>query len=238
MLAVAGGKGGCGKTTTALGVAAAMARGGSQPLVVDCDCDMPDLHHVADVDREPGVSAIAEGGAIEDVAQRTVPSNPGRSVQPNSTVRVVTAGHREHVGPALARLQSWPGPVLLDTPAGVTPEATRPLSRSDRVLLVTQPTPQCLDDTARTATVAHELGVDCAGVVVRHRGNHQEATTFDCQGRKIPVLGTVPTVEGTPFDDPRVRAGFRRIASRLPDIPDKRADNGRYTACAQNHCRY
>ena len=40
MLEIAGGKGGCGKTTTALGLAAALARGGdTTPLVADFDHD-------------------------------------------------------------------------------------------------------------------------------------------------------------------------------------------------------
>jgi septum site-determining protein MinD len=53
MLVIAGGKGGCGKTTTALGLAAVLAERGAPAVVADADRDMPDLHALAGV-RRPG----------------------------------------------------------------------------------------------------------------------------------------------------------------------------------------
>ncbi|RDZ49114.1 CDP-4-dehydro-6-deoxy-D-gulose 4-reductase, partial [Haloferax sp. Atlit-10N] len=44
MLAIAGGKGGCGKTTIALGVGQALGTPTRPALVVDTDRDMPNLH--------------------------------------------------------------------------------------------------------------------------------------------------------------------------------------------------
>src|SRR6056297_615748 len=69
MLAIAGGKGGCGKTTTAVGLARAFASLGADPLVVDADLDMPDLHHRTGVDREPGIAAAVEHTDPRTVAQ-------------------------------------------------------------------------------------------------------------------------------------------------------------------------
>jgi len=202
MLAVTGGKGGCGKTTTAVGLAAALARAGERPLVVDCDCDMPTLHHVSDTARERGVDALAAGTSPREASQEATQSG----------VRVVTAGRRANVGPALARLAPWPGPVLLDTPAGGTPEAIRPFRHADRALLVTTTTPQCLDDTARTVAAARELGVAVDGVVVRHRDDPTDPTRFVCDDVRLPVLANLPTVED-PLLDARVRNAFDSVAS-------------------------
>ncbi|MFB6218937.1 MAG: AAA family ATPase, partial [Halobacteriaceae archaeon] len=54
MLAVCGGKGGVGRTTTAVGLGAALAGHHRATLVVDADADMPDLHALAGTPAEPG----------------------------------------------------------------------------------------------------------------------------------------------------------------------------------------
>src|SRR6056297_3035727 len=106
MLAIAGGKGGSGKTTTALGLAAILQDRGREPLIVDCDCDMPDLHHQAGIDSIGGIDDLADGTPAELVAtdSTTVPG-----------VRIVTAGSRDQVDTALSRLGDWHGPVILDS---------------------------------------------------------------------------------------------------------------------------
>ncbi|MFW5937921.1 MAG: P-loop NTPase, partial [Halanaeroarchaeum sp.] len=71
MLAIAGGKGGVGKTTTALGVGVALATRRRDPVVVDADADLPNLHLVADVDGG-GVEAVADG---TDVERASIPSD-------------------------------------------------------------------------------------------------------------------------------------------------------------------
>jgi len=63
MLAVAGGKGGAGKTTTTLGLATATADVTDEAvLAVDADVDMPNLHAVAGVPREPPAGDRADAG--------------------------------------------------------------------------------------------------------------------------------------------------------------------------------
>jgi len=59
VLAVTGGKGGTGKTTTTLGLAAAFARQRRRPTVVDADRDMPNLDIVADAASVTGVDVVA-----------------------------------------------------------------------------------------------------------------------------------------------------------------------------------
>ncbi|POG57234.1 nucleotide-binding protein, partial [Haloferax marisrubri] len=76
MLAIAGGKGGSGKTTTTLGLASALD---GPVLAVDADRDMPNLHAMAGVER-PG-DAAADGPAGEP-SVRAHPTDPTVSVLP------------------------------------------------------------------------------------------------------------------------------------------------------------
>jgi len=156
VLAIAGGKGGSGKTTTALGVAGALAQRRRRPLVVDCDLDAPNLHLRAGVDRDPGVDAPnPEAAAHEAVAL------PG--------VDVVPVGDADGADLAAA-LDALPAdrPVLLDCPAGASEAAARPLRAADATVLVTTLGRESVEDAVKTAAMARAVGTaPCVAAVSR-----------------------------------------------------------------------
>jgi len=202
MLAIAGGKGGSGKTTTALGLAQAYARRGRDPIVVDCDPDMPDLHHRAGIEFSSGIDRLATGRRIESVCESAT-TVPG--------VRLVTAGDRSNVDGALRELAHWHGPVLLDCPPGVGPDASKPLRHARRALIVSTDQPESVGDGKTTAQVARELDVEVVGALLR-------VMTTECRTRwtdDSPVLARVDTVE-TPLNHPQVRAVWGEIGAQIP----------------------
>ncbi|USZ67977.1 P-loop NTPase [Halorussus salilacus] len=225
MLAIAGGKGGCGKTTTTLGVASALARQRRSVLAADADREMPNLHAMAGVSRRPGLDAVAAGWPARAVAGR--PSASGVS----SGVRVLPAasgptrgGPAEGTeGLALAGLRAADAAdaVLLDSPAGAGPDAVAPLRVADAAVVATTAEPACLRDAAKTAAMARELGTPVAGAVV------SRAVGPECDGAEpnppegiadlldCPVLGVVPEVGSAPLADDRVRAAHDRLVSAL-----------------------
>jgi septum site-determining protein MinD len=150
MLAIAGGKGGCGKTTVALGVAQALGTIDKRSLVVDTDCDMPNLHHRAGVDPTPG---IADSHAATEPA--TV-ARPATTVEGVDVLPCQTASAAA-IGSVIDSLSRCDRPVLLDCPAGAGPDAARPLRGADRTVLVSEPRRQSLTDTAKTAAMARTL---------------------------------------------------------------------------------
>lgn len=161
MFAIAGGKGGCGKTTTALGIARALAARGADPIVVDADVDMPDLHVLADVRAEPNAGDLAAGAHIACVCH-TPPATPG--------VRVVPAGQSAETPPALERLREWAGPVLVDCPAGASEDATIPLRVADATILVSTAAPQSLADAQKTGRIGNRLGAPPVAALIRGSG--------------------------------------------------------------------
>lgn len=200
MLAIVGGKGGCGKTTTTLGLARTMARAGESPLVVDADVDMPDVHHVANVDRGHGVDRLGTGEVLERAIQRSC-RFPG--------VALVTGGQRDHLARALRAVAGWEGPVLVDTSAGIHPDATHPLRHADASLAISTDEPQCLEDVARSVTAARRLEATPVGAFVRTVvGAERDAVCG------LPVLGRVPTVDA-PFEHSAVEAAWVTVADRL-----------------------
>lgn len=210
MLAIAGGKGGCGKTTTALGLARALAHRGRDPLVVDTDVDMPDLHLVAGSERTPSTDDIAAGLPVATT------SHPARRLP---GVRIVPAGGIDSLPAALDRLDSWDGPVLLDCPAGASRDAALPLRVSERTLLVTLATPQSIEDTLKTAAVARELDAPPALTLVRgddrpdaaRPGARLEAC-FSCPLESVPGVDAADVLA-----DARFQTACQTVARLLAD---------------------
>ena len=202
MLAIAGGKGGCGKTTTAIGLASVLGERGRDPLVVDADTDMPNVHHLVGLDTVGGIDAVADGRSIERAIE-SPDSVPG--------VSVLTGGNRSSLADALDRLRRWPGPVLLDCPTGVNAGATRPLTAARASLLVSTDQPQCLEDARTTALVARNLAATPCGALLWRTG---ESPVVRAIG-DYPVLETVPTVDTVSFSDPRLRKPWRTLSTAI-----------------------
>jgi septum site-determining protein MinD len=213
MLAVAGGKGGVGKTTTALGLASTLGRRGHATLVVDADCDMPNLLWMARLRSDPtaqpdppdGLSALADGAPIEHVRY---PLAHRRGVS------VIPAGNHPteaDVYAALDRLSEWNGPVIVDCPAGAGRLATVPLRRADRTVLVSTPCPTSLCDTAKTAAMASALSSDIVGAVLTRCDDPPAGVRrlLDC-----PVLATIPSA-ATPLESQAVDSAYERVRATI-----------------------
>jgi septum site-determining protein MinD len=209
MLAVAGGKGGCGKTTTALGLGAAFE---AETVVVDTDRDMPNLHAVAGVAREP---TAADGVTPRRVADRlsVLPAPP-----PGTDATVPTL---------LARVaRSTDARVVVDCPGGAGPDAAAPLSAVSDVVLVSTACGPALRDTAKTAAMARALGCHVHGVVLTRTTVSPRGVDalLDC-----PVLGTVPDAcgSGPVLADERVREVYETVAAQLGADGERGVDGTR-----------
>ncbi|WP_206731724.1 MinD/ParA family ATP-binding protein [Halorubrum amylolyticum] len=214
MIAVAGGKGGSGKTTTVLGLGRALSRRGAAVVAADADWDLPNLAGLAsatDGEREPAadaptvLDAVRREGAIRpDRRAPTVLSAPG---EPGD------ADARRVLG-ALGERVPDDSPVLLDCPAGASPDAAAPLRVADRCLIATPLRRAALRDAAKTAALARRLGCSPIGAVAV-RAESVPAGVSDLLG--CPVLGRVPAAEAEPLRASAVRAAYDDLARRLAD---------------------
>lgn len=199
MLAVAGGKGGCGKTTTALCLGRSLA---GTTRVVDADAAMPNLHAMAGVPREPSLSASP--GDPDAVARRVC-----------DDCRVVPAP-QDDPQRTVSLLPDDDVTTLLDCPAGAGPDAAAPLRVADEALLVATPCAPSLRGAAKTGAMARALNCRVVGCVLV-RARTTPTGVSDLLG--CPVLGTVPpAASGTAHESPAVREAYQRIADRLRDV--------------------
>lgn len=186
MLAIAGGKGGVGKTTTALGVGVALAARRRDPVVVDADADAPNLHLVAGTDGD-GLDDLVAGSEIA-AASTPAPRYDG--------VRILGARPGAPVARALRALVTE-RPVVVDTPAGASPDAVLPLRLADHALVVTTPDPEAVQDAAKTARVARSVGTTVVGWVVSRSSTVPDHVADTAGG--VPLV-PVPTCRDPPVE--------------------------------------
>lgn len=198
MLAIAGGKGGVGKTTTALGLSTAL----DAPVVAaDADPDMPDLHALAGVDREPTLADLDADG-VDDVTQ-SHPAESDVSLLPAPPIDEADAVDR-----SLERLAAADRPSVVDCPGGAGPDAAAPLRVADAAVLVTTLCRPALRDAVKTAAIARTLDTPVMGVVLTRTRAVPDAVVdlLDC-----PVLASVPATDPPVLDDNAVRAAYGRL---------------------------
>jgi septum site-determining protein MinD len=196
MLAIAGGKGGTGKTTTALGLGALLASRRRDPVVVDADVDMPNLHLRAGADDE-GLTRLATGDPLADAADE---SNryPG--------VDVVGARPGTDLDRALRALVT-DRPVVVDCAAGASERAVTPLRYAEAAVVVTSETSFSVTDARKTARMARAVGTPVVAAVVSRASD-----VSDTIAAALPTdaIIPVPTVED-PIRHPTARAAYSRI---------------------------
>lgn len=201
MLAVVGGKGGVGKSTTALGLAAALARDGHRSTVVDCDQDMPDCARMVDITDHHGLGAIAGGLAVELAGDRpaqldgamVLPAHPGDPVD------------------AALRALDTTGTTILDCPGGAGPPTAVPLRHADRSLLVTTPSGEAIEDAVKTAAIARTLSAPPIGVVVTMG---QAAPRGLADALETPLLGVVEGIP-SPLESAAGHRAYDRLSGRI-----------------------
>ena len=198
-LAVCGGKGGCGKTTTALALAGVLVETRREPVVVDCDRDMPkNLHAYAGTRDDPGVDAVAANSPLESVVH---------DAERPSGVRVLPGRPGSNVAAALAALDTnaEPESIVLDTPAGASEDVAVPLRFADGAVIVTTPSRPCVRAAVKTAVMARALDAPVVGVVVSRAESVPES---------LPSALGVPrdrVVAVPPADTPLVSDAWRPI---------------------------
>ncbi|WP_076430959.1 cell division ATPase MinD [Haladaptatus litoreus] len=213
--AVASGKGGVGKTTTAINLGAMLASAKHEVIVVDTDLGMANVESYLDFEQTD--STLHEVLAGEATIEDSIYEAPGDiHVLPSSTdIHAFAQSQTAKLQQVVAQLREEYEYVLLDTGAGISYDTILPLSLSDGVLLVTTPDVAAVRDTAKTAELTARVEGTVRGAVLTHRSN-DILNADDVEGTlDTDVLTVVPDDETVPMG---IDAG-RPLAVFAPTSP-------------------
>ena len=146
-IAVTGGKGGTGKSTVAVNLAATYARQGARVLLVDADLGMADLNLLLGVAPNRSIFDLLHGRPFESVLSKThgvylLPSLNG-SYQLANLEHSVRARFLSLIEKACTEFDT----VIIDTAAGLGANSIDFAAMADEVVLVTSSAPASLADT-------------------------------------------------------------------------------------------
>lgn len=176
-IAVAGGKGGVGKTLLAVNLAILSARAGYKTLLVDLDPGLANVDVHLRIAPRFSLEDYARGECALADALHTGPS--GLAVLPGRSGSLWLDGRDaraiEKTLAAVTRAAAGFDLVYCDLGAGIGPVVLTTIARSRLVLAVTTPDPAAVTDTYALCKLVHGHGRPLPGIVVNRVRSREEA---------------------------------------------------------------
>jgi septum site-determining protein MinD len=237
VLAVAGAKGGVGKTTTAVNLGVALAEAGETVAIVEMDLAMANIVDFLQFEPERTLHDVLSGTvtttkALYAVDDRLHVLPAGTELADFNAINVAA------LAPVVRSLRPAYDWIILDTAAGVSPETIYPLRLSDEVIIVSTPRVASIRDAKKTIELADRVNGTVGGVVLVRAGTGQAPPPERLAGfLETDLLGSVPNdptvaeaqdrsqpVSTYDLDSPAAEA-YQRIADTLilsaPDSGDE-----------------
>jgi septum site-determining protein MinD len=233
--ALASGKGGVGKTTTAINLGAALRGAGYDTVVLDADLAMANFGTMVGIEDGPTLHDVLTGEMDLRDALVWLPteSSPTRSPPEEDTTLVVVPGSRSLESFAAADPGGLRGViqslaeaadfVVCDTGAGLSHENAVPLGVADGVVLVTTPDSVAIEDAKKTAEFAARAGGSVVGAALTHADDETDVSAIsDRLG--VEMLAVIPETDAV-GDEPLVETApesyaaeaYQRLATALTD---------------------
>lgn len=187
---IAGGKGGVGKTTTAINIGATLQENGYDVAVVDADLGMANLGEMLGVEYETSLHDVLAGNST--VSEGMTDAQGGMTVVPGEqSLEAFAEADPAKLRKVIKTLRSAYDVVLVDTGAGLSHETTVPLGLADGIILVTTPDSVAVNDTIKTRELAERVDGTILGALITRVTRNTDVADIADQF-EMPLLGVIP----------------------------------------------
>jgi len=223
-VAVAGGKGGVGKTTIALNLALGLCRAGQRVLLLDADLGLGNVDIMLGLEPRYNLGHLLRGECSAD--EVVTPGPHGLGVVPAASgvaaMAGLAGGERAGLVGAVREMAEDYDFLVVDTPAGISPQALTFSLAAERILLVLMNEPAALTDAyglvkvlsrehhrSRFEAISNRVSGEGAG---RSLYRHFAETSDRFLDVSLGYLGAIP-------NDPAMTRAARARAPLLDHAP-------------------
>ncbi len=197
ILIVMSGKGGVGKTTTAINLAVALAYFGKDVLVVDGNISTPNVGIHLNAPEVPiNLNSVLRGKA--ELLEAIYEHESGIKILPTSlSIKEMKKTKPENIRNFKKDFREISDYVVIDCSAGFGNEVLCSLDIADEIIIVTNPEMPAITDALKAVKLAEQLKKPIMGVIVTRVRKDKIELSPDIvkEMLEIPVLGMVPEDE-------------------------------------------
>jgi septum site-determining protein MinD len=194
LIVITSGKGGVGKTTTAINLGAAINHFGGNVLVIDGNLSTPNIGiHL----NSPEVPINLNHVLMRKVEpyEAVYEHESGMKIMPSSlSVRELRKIKPDRIKDFKEDFKRIADYVIVDSSAGLGHETTSVMSMADELIIVTNPEIAAITDALKTVKLAEQMRIPVAGTIVTRvrKDNIEMQPETVKEMLEIPILGMVP----------------------------------------------
>lgn len=201
-IGVVSGKGGVGKTTTAVNLACCLNQFNEDIILVDANVRNPNVSIHLNLPNIPVAlqHVLNEGVNILHTIQI---HHTGIRVVPSS----IAFSHETNMSGLREAIKDLTGTAIIDSPPGMGEETRSVINSSDKVLVVSTPDVSSLTDSVKTIRTAKKMGKDVMGIIL----NRVKNDSFELTQDEIEIMCEVPVIGRIPEDDEVRKSTFESL---------------------------